>query len=247
MSLAEPPRQLALRLKLDDEATFDNFYGPANQAVITHLRQCVGQWARRDTGNTGGTLLKDFVWLWGSSGVGCSHLLQAVCHELDAHGQAVFYLSLSGWRELSPDVLSGLEQVSVLCLDNVDEVAGVPEWEEALFHLYNRMAAGQTPLLVAARSSPQYTPFRLQDLQSRMQSAAVFQLQQLDDEGKMAALKMRAAHLGFDLNDEVAGYLVRRSERSMSALIAVLHELDRHSLETQRKVTIPLLKSLMQR
>tara|TARA_R100001039_G_C1852008_1_gene112706 strand:+ start:3228 stop:3974 length:747 start_codon:yes stop_codon:yes gene_type:complete len=248
VSVAEQPRQLALRLRLDDEATFDNFYGPANQATLTHLRQCVRQWTRHDdTGSTGGTLLKEFVWLWGSSGAGCSHLLQAVCHELDALGQSVFYLNLAGWRELSPDVLCGLEQLAVLCLDSIDDVAGIPEWEEALFHLYNRLAARQTPLLVAARSSPQYAPFTLRDLHSRLQSAAVFQLQQLNDDDKMAALKLRAGHLGFELNDEVAGYLVRRSARSMSALVAVLHELDRHSLETQRKVTIPLLKSLLDR
>lgn len=245
MTRIKQPRQLALRLRLDDEATFDNFYDSANQAVVAHLRHCVRQWAEHGSVETGGTLLKEFVWLWGNSGSGCSHLLQAVCHELDALGQPVFYLTLSAWRELSPDVLCGLEQVSALCLDNVDEVAGIPEWEEALFHLYNRMAARQTPLLVAARSSPQYTPFRLQDLHSRLQSAAVFQLQPLSDDNKVAALKMRAAHLGFDLNDEVASYLVHRSERSMTALIAVLHDLDRHSLETQRKVTIPLLKSLM--
>lgn len=247
------PRQLALRLILDDEATFDNFYCPpdkhtdviTNSPVVAYLRQCVGRWALRDAGNVGGTLLKDFVWLWGSHDVGCSHLLQAVCHDMDAHGQPVFYLSLSTWRELAPDVLTGLEQVSVLALDNIDEVAGIPAWEEALFHLYNRMAANQTPLLVAGRSSPQYAQFTLRDLHSRLQSAVVFQLHPLDDDTKLAALQMRAAHLGFELNDEVAGYLVRRCARSMSTLIAVLHELDRHSLETQRKVTIPLLKSLM--
>lgn len=249
MKLAESPKQLALRLSLDDEATFDNFYcsadGADNLAVVAHLRQCVEHWAHRDSDIANGTLLKEFVWLWGNTGVGCSHLLQAACHELDARGLTVFYLSLSAWRELTPDVLTGLERVAVLCLDNIDEVAGVPVWEEALFHLYNRMAVEQTPLLVAAHSSPQHSRFILKDLHSRLQSAAVFQLRTLDDEQKMAALQMRASHLGFDLSDDVAGYLVRRSERSMSALIGVLHELDRHSLETQRKVTVPLLRSLM--
>lgn len=247
------PRQLSLRLSLDDEATFDNFYCSDNRgagesvngAVVAHLQHCVEQWSQRQPGDARGTLLKEFVWLWGSVGAGRSHVLQAVCHELDARGQAVFYLSLSAWRELSPDVLQGLEQMGVLCLDDIDEVAGVPEWEEALFHLYNRMAALQTPLLVAAHSSPQYTRFALQDLHSRLQSAVVFQLELLDDDNKVAALKMRASRRGFDLSDEVAAYLVRRCERSMSALIAVLHELDRHSLEMQRKVTVPLLKALM--
>jgi len=252
VTLAASPRQLALRLRLDNEARFDNFYCPdsstdsdSSEAVVAHLRHWIEQWAQRNTGNTGGTLLKEFVWLWGSPGAGCSHLLQAACHELDGHGQTVFYLDLSMSRELTPDVLTGLEQVAMLCLDNIDDIAGEAEWEEALFHLYNRMAASQTPLLVAAQRSPQYTEFALPDLHSRLQSAAVFQLQQLDDEHKKAALQMRASHLGFELSDDVASYLVSRCERSMSALIATLHELDQRSLETRRKVTVPLLRALM--
>lgn len=246
------PRQLSLRLSLDDDATFDNFYiaglpcdaASGNLYLVNYLQRGLLDWTTRVQGPTG-TLIKDFVWLWGKSGSGCSHLLQAVCHALDAQGCAVFYLSLTAWREMDPEILSGLEQFDVLCLDDIDAIAGQPGWEEALFHLYNRMAANQTPLLIAAHSSPQHLGVELPDLHSRLQSAIVFQLSPLSDTEKLAALQMRAARRGFVLSDDVAAYLVSRSERSTHALFAILQQLDRHSLETQRKVTIPLLKSLM--
>lgn len=244
------PRQLTFRLSLDDEATFDNFYTkPAsrNAALTQLLRQAVCRFASDTRLSGSGTVLSDFSWLFGARGAGCSHLLQAVCHDADAVGLQSFYLDFSVHLTsgLAPDVLTGLESVSVLCLDSIELLQGHDEWELALFNLYNRMAELQTPLIVASKTSPKYLDFSLADLNSRMQSAAVFQLDSLSDEDKADALKLRALRRGFELSDDVAAYLVSRSERSMSSLFEVLQKLDQHSLETKRKVTLPLLKAVM--
>jgi DnaA family protein len=243
------PRQLAFRLSLDDEATFDNFYvtdpGARNASLMLYLRQALERFVSANTRTGSGTVLREFLWLFGARGAGCSHLLQAACHEMDARGLQAFYLDFSVQSDLTPDVLQGLESVSMLCLDSIEMIQGQPDWELELFKLYNRMADLQTPLLVASKTSPKYLEFELADLNSRMQSAAVFQLESLSDEHKAAALTLRAQRRGFDLSDDVAAYLVSRSERSMSSLFDVLSKLDQHSLETRRKVTLPLLKTLM--
>lgn len=247
------PRQLTFRLGLDDEATFDNFYIPAdssNEALVTFLRASVSRFSTPDKPSVSGTVLSDFVWLSGAKGAGCSHLLQALCHDADALGMQVFYLDFSVHSAfeaagLTPDVFQGLESVSMLCLDSIELLKGQQAWELALFNLYNRMAELQTPLVVASKISPRFVEFDLADLNSRMQSAATFSLESLDDFNKAQALKLRARRRGFELSDDVAAYLVSRSERSMSSLFNVLQKLDQHSLETRRKVTLPLLKQLM--
>jgi DnaA-homolog protein len=243
------PRQLTFRLSLDDDATFDNFFikdadsGSATAAL--YLRRAVSRFACGSERTGSGTVLSDFVWLFGAKGAGCSHLLQAVCHDIDTLGLQSFYLDFSVQTGLTPDVLQGLESVSVLCLDSIELLQGSSDWELELFNLYNRMTELNTPLIVASKTSPKYLNFALADLNSRMQSAAVFQLDSLTDEDKAEALKLRAQRRGFELSDEVAAYLVSRSERSMSSLFDVLQKLDQHSLETQRKVTLPLLKTMM--
>ena len=243
------PRQLSLKLSLDDEATFHNFYVPSDgasgAAVLAHLRARLSGWAARQPVSGAGTSVQDFTWLWGNRGAGCSHLLQAVCHAADACGLSVFYLDLAAPEALDPEILLWLEHLDVLCLDHVGHIAGAAAWEQSLFNLYNRLAQTRCALLVAAHSSPKQQQFMLPDLHSRLQSAAVFHLLNLDDQHKAAALQLRAKLRGFVLGDDVAQYLVRRSERSMTSLFAVLQQLDRHSLETGRKVTVPLLKSLM--
>lgn len=243
-----PPRQLPLRFSLDDEATFQNFYLPENDAgtpgrqLLDHLRKRLDAWASAVQITTPGTVLQDFTWIWGAKGAGCTHVLQAVCHAVGGAGQSAFYLSFSQLSQLTPDVLQGLEQMTVLCLDDVEQVIGNREWELALFHLYNRMCELQTPLLMAAHNNPKYLVTSLPDLASRLQSAAVFRLPVLSDEGKIEALKARAQRRGFTLSDEVAGYLINRVGRDMPTLFNVLQDLDRLSLETGRRVTIPLLK-----
>ncbi|MDO8908099.1 MAG: DnaA regulatory inactivator Hda [Pseudohongiella sp.] len=243
------PRQLTFRLNLDDDATFANFYikdaDSSSASVAQYLRQAVSRFVSSREQSGSGTVLSEFIWLFGAQGAGCSHLLQAVCHDIDALGLQSFYLDFSVQTGLTPDVLQELESVTVLCLDSVELLQGRPEWERELFNLYNRMAESNTPLIVASKTSPKYLNFELADLNSRMQSAAVFQLDSLSDEDKAAALKLRARRRGFELSDEVATYLVSRSERSMSSLFEVLQKLDQHSLETRRKVTLPLLKTMM--
>ncbi|WP_339868367.1 DnaA regulatory inactivator Hda [Pseudohongiella nitratireducens] len=245
------PRQLPLRLSLNDEATFDNFYAPVQDAghelpAVMHLKQRLYQWATAgEVVPQQGTVLSDFTWLWGSQGAGCSHLLQAVSHQADAAGLAVFYLDMAMLDELSPDILIGLEAMDVLCLDHIESVFGQAEWEQALFHLYNRLVSENTALLIAGQRSPAQCQLSLADLQSRLQSAVVFHVPHLTDEQKVLALQMRANRRGFELGSDVAEYLVRRCERSTTTLFGILQDLDQHSLATRRKVTIPLLRTLL--
>lgn len=244
------PQQLTFRLSLDDDATFRNFYCGTpeshNSRIVQTLENALQRWVKEPSAAAhSGTVLDEFIWVWGESSVGCSHLLQAVCHDAELLGVRAFYLDFSRNPALHPDVLSGLETMALVCLDSVDELAGLPDWELALFNFYNRMTDCQTPLLIGAHAAPQQLGFKLSDLTSRMQSSAQFHLQMISDDQKTLALKLRADCRGFELSDEVARYLVARSERSMTQLLKVLSLLDKQSLSVQRKVTIPLLKSVM--
>ena len=58
-------------------------------------------------------------------------------------------------------------------------------------------------------------------------------------------LQARAEQRGLVLNDEVAGFIMRRSSRRLGALLSVLDQLDENSLRAQRRLTIPFVKSVM--
>lgn len=230
------PIQLPLGVRLRDDATFANYYPGANAAALGYVeRLCEPEagWA------------ENLIYLWGVEGVGRSHLLQAACLRFERRGELAVYLPLSEVVEHGPAVLDELEACQLVCLDELDAVVGRADWEEALFHLFNRLRDAGRRLLLAADAAPRALSVQLPDLRSRLSQALVFQLQLLSDEEKLRALQLRASRRGLQLPDDVGRFILTRGARSTSSLFELLEQLDQASLQAQRKLTIPFLKQTL--
>jgi DnaA family protein len=231
------PQQLSLGVNLNDDATFDNFYAPAqthNAMVVQGLRAQL-----EGSDNT-------FIYLWGAPGCGLTHLLQAACHQAQGMGLTVQYLPLRDLVGYAPDELfAGLEMVDLVCLDCLPTIAGRPDWELAIFNLYNQLRDQGKRLLVAAEHSPRELALTLEDLRSRLQWGLTYQVHSLSDEDKQQALQMRARARGLELGDDVAQYIIQRLPRDTNELFWQLQRLDHASLAEQRKLTIPFVKKVL--
>lgn len=227
--------QLILNFNFPDDATFENFYpGEANQKVFKLLEELP-----KNAHN-------QFIYLWGPNGVGRSHLLMASCNSFDkAHRLA--YLSLRDQDKVLPSILENFENMTLLCLDDLDAIAGNRIWEEAIFHCFNRISEAKGNLLVAANASPSALPFTLPDLKSRLSSLTVFQLHTLTDEQKLHALNFRAQKRGLSLNEDTANYLLNHYQRDIKALFAMLEKLAKEALHAKRALTIPFVKSVLEK
>jgi len=225
--------QLPLNIKLRDNATFNNYFPGANREAVEYLQLHCGL---RD---------EPCAYLWGGRGTGKTHLLQAACHIVALRDLPTAYIPLSQADELSPAILEGIAELSLVCVDDVHSVAGDDSWESALFHLYNRMRDAGTHLVVAGDNSPGSLNIRLADLVSRLAWGAVFQIQPLNDEEKLLALQLHASVRGMEMSLDVARFLLHRSRRDMPALYSLLDQLDRVSLSAQRRLTIPFIREFM--
>ncbi|MDO6747969.1 DnaA regulatory inactivator Hda [Gilvimarinus sp. 1_MG-2023] len=235
--MSSAPQQLSLGVSLKDDSTFANFFAPehsVNRQIVDCLKKQV---------DGGG---EQFVYLWGSSGAGLTHLLQASCHYAESRQLNVQYLPLSDVMGFAPEaLLEGLEHMDLVCLDGLDDIAGLANWELALFNLYNALRDSGKLLLVAATQNPRTLGVQLADLQSRFQWGVVYAVGTLNDEEKMLALSKRAKERGLELSEEVASYIVQRVPRDMNQLFCCLHKLDHASLAEQRKLTIPFVKKTL--
>ncbi|GGK69551.1 DnaA regulatory inactivator Hda [Amphritea balenae] len=227
------PFQIPLGITLRDDARFENFLSQGNELLCNTLGQ-----ASRGEG-------EQFLFLWGNRDSGCSHLLQAVCHASDSAGRTAVYLPLDEVLDMGPEVLDGMEHLDLVCLDNLHLIAGNKVWEEGLFHFFNRIRAENNRLLVSADRAPRQLGVNLPDLASRLSWGMVFQVHNLDDDGKVKALQMRANGRGFEITEEVARFLLHRASRSMADLFDLLDQLDSASLSAKRKVTIPFVKQVL--
>ena len=226
-------QQIPLAIQLNDEATLGDFHWGNNLLLQHHLLDFL------DPKNS-----KAMLYLWGISGSGKSHLLQAGCQALP-HAEAI-YLPLLALKDFGPQVMEGLDTHTLICIDDIDAIAGMPEWEEALFHLYNRIRDSERgKLLISANTPPANTPIKLADLKSRLSWGMVIQLNELSDEDKISTLQRHAQKRGFELPTSVIQFLINRSARNMHDLHALINRLDETSLAAQRKITIPFVKQAL--
>jgi DnaA family protein len=221
---------LALPLRLADHAVFESFVSAGNEALVATLGDLAGG------GGQG-------CWLWGAAAVGKTHLLQAVC---DRAGDRSVYVPLRMLLDAGPDILHGLESRNLICLDDIETVAGNADWEGALFALCNQVFDANRAMIVAATMSPRECPIALPDLQSRLVRLPIFQVHPLDEKDRVIALQLRARHRGLDLPDDTANYLLSRSRRDMASLYQLLDRLDLEALRAKRRLTIPFVKEVMQ-
>lgn len=230
------PTQLALSIHLADDFTFGNYYPGGNAAALDYVERLCDV----DAG-----WVESLIYLWGSKGVGCSHLLQAACLQFELTGRNAIYLPLSELVCYTPDILESLEQYDLVCLDDMQVVVGNKVWQEALFHLFNRLRDSGKYLLIAADCSPRILELKLADLKSRLMLALVFQLHALSDEDKLKAVQLRASRRGIVLADEVGNFILARGERDLASLFLLLDKLDKASLEARHKLTIPFVKQVL--
>lgn len=226
--------QLTLSLSLKDEATFENFYLGRNEEIVSELKKTV----TADGEKT--------IYLCGTRGQGCTHLLQACCHYAHQHHLSSVYLPLANLLALSPELLIGLESLALICLDDLQVVAGHSEWEEAIFHLYNRVYDAGGRIIVAAHDLPKAIQLGLPDLISRLSWGIIYQIHSLSDHEKLLALTMRAKRRGIGLSEEVGKYILTHCPRHLATLFAALDALDKASLAAQRRLTIPFVKEVLQ-
>jgi len=216
-----------------DRLDFNSYVAGTNGPVLDILMRTARGQARAN------------LYLWGPSGTGKSHLLQAVSTCAADNGMRVACIPLDQIAELAPGMLQGLELLDLVCIDDLQYAAGSAPWEQALFHLYNRLRERGRPLLMSADQGPQSIGVQLPDLKSRLAWDLVFHLHPLDEVSLIRALQQRAQARMFDFPDEVLDYLVKRLSRDTRYLFGLLDRLDQASLASKKKITIPFVKEVL--
>ncbi len=225
--------QLAFDLYVHSDASLDNFVLGSNALVVNALKDMASG------------LGDQYCFIWAEKGDGLSHLLQAISRYAEQQAVQSLYLPLKELINLGPEVLRGVDAVSLVCLDDIDSVAGDAAWEEALFYTFNRLRDHDSRLLVGAHHIVSACGFQLQDLVSRLSWGGAYHLSSLNDESKLNFLQCNAKRRGFKLPLEVARYLLTHYPRDMRTQLRLLGKLDALSLQEKHKITLPFVRAFL--
>lgn len=223
--------QLPLAFRPGQDQRFIDFLGQdAVRAAIEQLSEGRG---------------RDDVVLVGAAGSGKTHLLRAAAGHALATGRSAAYLPLARLAALLPTALADFADHDLVCLDDLQAVAGMREAETALFHFFNRARADGCRLLFSAEAMPAALGLSLPDLVSRLEQGLRLGLEVLDEAGKRRVIARRAGNRGLQVDDAVLDYLFNRVSRDLHTLSAVLDRLDQASLAAQRRLTVPFVRSVL--
>ncbi|KRT55881.1 DnaA regulatory inactivator Hda [endosymbiont of Ridgeia piscesae] len=221
--------QLPLDIGFHNTVDFDGYVAGNNAEAVSSLRSANDP----------------FIYLWGEAAVGKSHLLQAACRAQQEQGDSSAYIPLQEISSFAPEMLDGMELLELVCIDDLDRLAGDTEWEIALFNLFNRLRENSGRLLVSASVSPAYLPIELPDLASRLTWGPCYHLTPPDDASRLQLLILGAAKRGLDLKPEIAQFLLQRIPRDTRSILQRLDQLDQASLAAQRRLTIPFVREIL--
>ncbi|MDX1795899.1 MAG: DnaA regulatory inactivator Hda [Hydrogenovibrio sp.] len=235
--------QLPLKIGLREEACFETFVAETESLTLAladvqkNLKKASGQ---------------AFCFV-GPSGVGKTHLLQAACRyqieiqQSKPSASASVYLPLGDQSlPLVPAVLDGMEQISLVCVDDVDGVIGQTEWELALANLLMKAKSQGHSIMLSSQSFIGDWPIKTKELASAMMSVLPIDLAPLDSDKEIVyALQKHADKLGFKLPVEVCNFLIKQFSKDLQELLAVVGLLEEASFVQKRRITLPFVKQVL--
>lgn len=224
--------QLVLGVQLPQSATLEAFVGEENAHVKAAVTQLV-------TGRS------ERLFVHGPPASGKSHLLQAACRAAGDAGQRSVYIPLARVAEQLDGLLSGLQDMDCVCIDDVSAIAGDRDAEIALLSLTEGLRNRGARLLAADASHPCDIGLALPDLASRLAWGGVIVTVELDAPDKRQLLVKRAAQRGMELPEATARWLLRHGDNDVPSLMQMLDQLDHASLAAHRRLTVPFVKQAL--
>ena len=178
------------------------------------------------------------LFIYGDSGLGKTHLLYAIAHQVMRRGQDAKIVYIKG-DEFTIELVNAIRegknaefrekyrQASLLLVDDIQFIAGKQQTQEEFFHTFNTLyESGKQIVLTSDRPPREMT--QLEDrLRTRFEWGLMVDVAPPDFETRMAIIKTKAALLGVQLPDEISGYIaenvtanVRQIEGTLNKILA---------------------------
>jgi chromosomal replication initiator protein len=243
----KPETRYAIRdtqyvIKLHPDYTFDNFVvGPSNR--LAHA-SCFA--VSQSFGNTYNPLF-----VYGSSGLGKTHLLHAVCYEAQHRfeGIVIQLLSCEDFvnryiRAIEEGSLAGFQSqfrtVDALVIDDVQFLSEREQSQEEFFHTFNALYHNGKQIILSADSPPAEIQSLEARLISRFNWGLVARIDPPSFETRVAIVQKKANMRGISISDEVAEYIARKVQANIRELEGALTSIYALSITGGEQISLEL-------
>lgn len=222
------PEQLTFPWSKPNKAIFNHFY---LEEINLYVKDAL--------------LKQDDLFLYGIHGTGKSFLLQALCNEYTLNKKTSLYIPMNEVKHYGSDFIDSLEELDLICIDDIDLIAGNKSWETAIFNLINNCLISKCRIIFSSQFNQSTISFNLADLFSRLKKMDHIEVLPVSESNLKEALKFITNIKSMRVGDNEINYLITHSNRSFSRLVKIIDELDIASIKLKRRITIPLIKEII--
>lgn len=231
---------------LNPKQTFASFVvGPSNQLAHAAAIAAAGGGGRR----------YNPLFICGGTGLGKTHLMQAIAHRVVSERPSARILYVSAER-FTNEFISAIQHhrmdefharyrtsCDLLLVDDIQFLAGKEQTQEEFFYTFNALHAVDRPIVVSSDKYPQNLERMEERLVSRFSWGLVADIQVPELETRVAIVRSKAAQEGFELDDDVAVYLAQMVRTNVRELEGILIRLAAKSSLTGQAIDLAFARA----
>lgn len=196
------------------------------------------------------------LYIYGDSGLGKTHIVQAVGAEVrQRHPDLqVLYVSMNKFqaqytnavlnKEVN-DFIHFYQMIDVLIIDDIQELSGKEKTQNVFFNIFNHLQLSGKQLIITSDKAPVELKDIEQRLITRFKWGLSAQLIQPDHETKVKIIKNKASKLRTELSEEVVEYLAENICANIREIEGALSSLVANAAFLNKKITINLAKEIL--
>lgn len=196
------------------------------------------------------------LYIYGDSGLGKTHIVQSVGHEVrQRHPELqVLYVSMNKFQAQFqtaykngeiPDFIHFYQMIDVLIIDDIQELTGKTGTQNAFFNIFNHLQLAGKQLILTSDKPPVELKDIEQRLLTRFKWGLSAQLNTPDHETKVKIIRAKAQKLGAQISDEVVSYLAENISTNVREIEGALSSLVANASFMGRKITTSLAKEIL--
>ncbi len=231
---------------LNTKYTFNTFVvGPFNELAFAATQAIIKR-----------TAVYNPLFIYGSTGHGKTHLIQAVGNHIKSvdPNKKIYYLTSERFAvDLMNSISTGTansfkekyRKYDLLIVDDIQFFAGKQKTEEEFFHLFNSFYDNNKQIIFSSDKHPNFIVGLEDRLKSRLNSGMIVEIPSPDLESRIQIFKIKSNMLNFSLSAEIIEYLASSVEGNIRELEGVLNSIICQSKLRERDLTITEIKDLI--
>ncbi len=234
--------------QLNPKYTFENYCSSISNRLAVSIGQAIVDHPEVKTYNP--------LFVFGTTGVGKTHLLQAIGIKLKEQNprMRVLYVSARVFesqyttaviQKKVNDFINFYQSIDVLLLDDIQEFAGKQGTQNTFFHIFNHLHQHQRQLVMSSDCRPSDLDGMVPRLISRFKWGMTVELEKPDYDLRRKFLAMKAAQDGLKISDEVMDYIATHVTENVRELEGVMVALLAHATMLGQDITIDLARSVI--